>query len=285
MAVDSGTCFPRNRSEVLDPGGLVRDVLLVEGRRAGRLLVGEGALMALGGGCGIVGRCRGHVSEEGLVFGRRAADEIGGVPREDVGEVVFFLATVGDDLPVLVQLVVVILETARLGVPLVPARRDVARVVRTVAVQVLADQGGPVAVLLQAGGDRVFLQPLIAELLKASYWALVASHVVVVGVEAGEDSSPGGAAYRVAYEGLLEGGAPLGQQGVDLWHLLDGGEVQVVGENEDYVRLLSSRGLGIGFFLGWCKPHQANNEEGHRTRQEDHKKHSSPGRRPTTAPY
>src|SRR5215216_308031 len=133
MAVDSGTCFPRNRSEVLDPGGLVRDVLLVEGRRAGRLLVGEGALMALGGGCGIVGRCRGHVSEDG------------GVPGEDVGEVVFFLATVGDDLPVLVQLVVVILETARLGVPLVPARRDVARVVRTVAVQVLADQGGPVA--------------------------------------------------------------------------------------------------------------------------------------------
>src|SRR5215210_3201493 len=134
MAVDPRTCILRDRFEVLDPGGLVRDVLLVEGRRAGRLLVSEGSLMALCGGRRVVGRCRSHVSEEGVVFGRRAADKVGGVPREDVGEVVLFLATVGDDLPVLVQLVVVILETARLGVPLVPARRDVARVVRAIAV-------------------------------------------------------------------------------------------------------------------------------------------------------
>src|SRR5215208_5691565 len=99
MTVNPGTYILRDRFEVLDPGGLVRDVLLVEGRRAGRLLVGEGAFMPLGGGCGIVGRCRGYVSQEGVVFGRRASDEIGGVPGEDVGEVVLFLAPVGDDLP------------------------------------------------------------------------------------------------------------------------------------------------------------------------------------------
>jgi len=137
---------------------------------------------------------------------------------------------------------------------------------------------------LQAGGDRIFLKPLVTELLEASYRALVAPDVVVVGVEAGEDRSPGGAAYRVAYEGLLEGGALLSQQGVDLGHLLSRGVVQIVGEDEDYVWLLGSRGLGIGFFLGWCKPQQAANEEGYRTRQ-DHKKHSSAGRRATTAPY
>src|SRR5215210_892061 len=104
-------------------------------------------------------------------------------------------------------------------------------------------------------------------------------------VETGEESSPGRATHRVADEGLFKGGALLSQQGTYLGHLRGRGVVQVVGEDEDYVWLLgSSRGLGIGYFLSWCKPCQANKEEGHRTHK-DHKKHSSPGRRPTTAPY
>jgi hypothetical protein len=34
--------------------------------------------------------------------------------------------------------------------------------------------------------------------------------------------------------------------------------------------------------LGWCKPQQANNEEGHRTHK-DHKKHSCSSQKSTSA--
>ena len=49
--------------------------------------------------------------------------------REDVGEEVFGLASVGDHLTVLVDLVVVELLFVKLTVPLVPAGRDVIRLV------------------------------------------------------------------------------------------------------------------------------------------------------------
>src|SRR5918997_1683825 len=184
--VDPRTFFLRDRSEFLDPGWLVRHVLLPKGRRAGHFLVGERALVALGGSCGIVRGYRGHVGEEGVIFGRRPPYEVCGVPREDVGEVVLFFAAVGDDLPVLVQLVVVILELAYLGVPLVPTGRDVGRVVAGVVVEVLADQGGSVTFLLEPSGYRTLLESLVTELFEAPYRLLVAPHVVVVGVETGE---------------------------------------------------------------------------------------------------
>jgi hypothetical protein len=64
---------------------------------------------------------------------------------------------------------------------------------------------------------------------------------MVVSVEAGEDGGPGGAAQRLAGEGVLEGDAFFYQQGADLWHLLGGGVVQVVGEDEDDVGLIGRR--------------------------------------------
>jgi len=125
---------------------------------------------------------------------------------------------------------------AELGVPFIPARRYVGRVVPLgVVVEVLAEEGGSVTILLEAGGDRALLAPLVSELLEAPDRALVAPHAVVVGVEAGEHGRPGGTTCWVAYKGFLEGGTPFGQQRVDLGHLLGGGEVQVIGEHEDYV--------------------------------------------------
>ena len=79
--------------------------------------------MALGGlwDCGALSEV-GYIGEQGVIFVRRLPHEVGGVPREDVCDVVFLLGAVGYELTVLVELVVVILETPRLSVPLVPAR-------------------------------------------------------------------------------------------------------------------------------------------------------------------
>ena len=80
-------------------------------------------------------RCRwSNISEEGLVLWRRPPNEVGGLPREHVGEEVVFLAAVGDHLPVLVDPVVVQPLPVELAVPLVPARGDVGRIAGGVAV-------------------------------------------------------------------------------------------------------------------------------------------------------
>ena len=82
--------------------------------------------------------------------------------------------------------------------------------------------------------------PLIDELLESPTGSVVITyHVVVVVVETGEDGRPRGAAHRVAHEGLLKREALSGQQGADLGHLLSGGVVQVVGEDEDDVGPIS----------------------------------------------
>ncbi len=205
-----------------DPGRLVRDVLLVEGRGAGSILAGERILVALGGGGGVVWRRRSQVQEEGFGIGRGTPDEIRRLAGENVGEVVLGTVSVGNDLSVLVELVVVVFRIpfacispgARIllssgayihpGVPLIPAGRDVGRVIAGVAVQVLAEQSGPVALFLQANGDGGLLAPLVPELLEAPVWGLVARYAVVVGVEAGEDGRPLGTTQRVADEGVLE---------------------------------------------------------------------------------
>ncbi len=225
-----------------DRGRLVGDVFLVVGRGAGNLLLGERPLVALGGGGGSVGSGGGHVREEGLVLWSRSPNEVGGLSGEDVGKEVPFLAAVGYFFAILVDAIVVELLPIQLAVPLVPARRDVGRVAAGVPVEILAEEGSLVTLLLQADGDGVLLVPLLDELLKAPGRVVVAYHVVVVVVEAGEDGCPRGAAHRVAHEGLLEREALFGQQGADLGHLLYGGVVQVVGEDEEDV------GLGRGFF-------------------------------------
>src|SRR5918997_1919236 len=226
--------------------GVVGGGLLVEGGRPGSLLLSEGSLVALRGSRGAVWGRRSYIGEERLVLRGRSPDEVSRFFGEDVGEEVLFLAAVGDYLAVLVDPVVVELLSVQLAVPLIPTGRDVGRITGWIAVEVLAEEGGLVATLLQACSDRILLQPLVAKLLEAPIGGLVALYAAGVGVEAGEDGGPRGAAQRLAGEGSLEGGALLGQQGAQVGHLLSGGVVQIVGENEDHVGpvgyLLCSRG-------------------------------------------
>src|ERR671916_382066 len=119
--------------------------------------------------------------------------------------------------------------------PFVPAWRDVARIGLSVPVEVLAEQAGQIAFFLQADGNRVFLKPLRAKLLEASVRRFIVLHLVVVGVEAGKNGSPGRAAQRLASEGVVERGAFFYQQRAQVGHLLGRGVVQVVGEDEDDV--------------------------------------------------
>ena len=70
----------------------------------------------------------GDVHEEGAGILRGTPDEVGGLPGEDISVVVLGVATVGDDLAVLVYLVIVELVLIHPAVPLVPAGRDVGRI-------------------------------------------------------------------------------------------------------------------------------------------------------------
>ena len=212
------------------------------------LLLRESTLVTLRGSRRPMWRRRCNVHKEGSGIGGGTLCKIRSLPGEDVGEEVFGLIPVGDLLSVFVDSVVVELLVVQFAVPFVPARWDVGRVVRRVPVQVLAEEGGLVAGFLQANGDEVLLVPLGDELLKAPIRRLIAQYVVVVIVQTGEEGSPGGAAHRVADEGLLEGGALIGQQGDYLGHLLSRNEVQVVGEDEDDVG--PTGGRLRPFFLG-----------------------------------
>src|SRR4028119_2394674 len=234
--LDLGSLFVGDPIHVPNPGRLVRDVLLIERWGLKNFILRESAFVALSRGGGSVGCSRGHVGEEGLVLRCRPPNEVAGLLGENVGEEVPFLAAVGDLLTVLVDAVVVELLPVELAVPLVPARRDVGPVPPPVTVEVFAEESGPVAALLKAGGYRILFGPIVTELLEASGRGTVALYAAVVGVEAGEDGGPRGATDREAHEGVLEGGALVAHKGADLGHLLGRGVVKVIGENEDYVR-------------------------------------------------
>src|SRR5690606_34549583 len=94
--------------------------------------------------------------------------------------------TVRDDLPVLVERIVVARMRVAADVPFVPSGRH-AVAFWHVAVQVLADHRGTVAGVLQPGGDRRLLEPEKAELLVSAPRRLVADDVGVVGVLAPEN--------------------------------------------------------------------------------------------------
>src|SRR5215218_7103115 len=98
-------------------------------------------------------------------------------------------------------------------------------------------------------GDRVLLVSLGDELLEAPARGPVGQYVVVVIVEAGEDGGPRGATNRVTDEGLFEGEALLGHQGGYLGHLLSGGVVQVVCEDEEDVGPTGARLRPLFSFL------------------------------------
>src|SRR5918997_4401932 len=107
VIVDLGDLFVGEAFGLLSPGGLVGDVLLVEGGRPGSLLLSEGSLVTLRRGRGAVWGRRSYIGEERLVLRGRSPDEVGRFFGEDVGEEVLFLAAVGDYLAVLVYVVVV----------------------------------------------------------------------------------------------------------------------------------------------------------------------------------
>jgi hypothetical protein len=105
--LDLGSLFVRDPIYVPNPGRLVRDVLLIEGWGSKYLILRESAFVALSRGGRTMGRSRGHIGEEGLVLRRRPPYEVAGLPGEDIGEEVPFLAIVGDLLTVPVDPVVV----------------------------------------------------------------------------------------------------------------------------------------------------------------------------------
>jgi hypothetical protein len=122
---------------------------------------------------------------------------------------------------------------------------------------VVDHNGVPLAVVYTAANVH---DSKVLEEAEPSFRGRVALYAVVVVIEAGEAGRPRGATYRVAYEGVLEGGTFVPQQRADLGHLPDGGVVQVVGEDEKDVgapggrnlrplRRLGGFGLGRGSLL------------------------------------
>ena len=108
-----------------------------------------------------------------------------------------------------------------------------------VAVQPLADQGGPVAGLLQPGGEGV--APVLHPVPPVG--VEVAGDAVVVGVLAGDEGRPGRAAEREGVDRVGEAGAPGGEQLAHVRHVGDVGEGLVVGHHHEDVRPLAGARL------------------------------------------
>ncbi|CAA9456782.1 MAG: hypothetical protein AVDCRST_MAG01-01-5298 [uncultured Rubrobacteraceae bacterium] len=160
-----------------------------------------------------------------------------------------FLGVVVNYVAVLVEDVAQVV--ARHPVPLVPARRHVGL---GVAVHVLAEERGSVAVLLHPGRHRGVLVAQEAELLEAPARGLVGEDLVVVGVLATQGGRPARAAQGVGHERVLEGRATLDQLRAEVWHVLEHlrSEVlvsEVVGQDQDDVRALGLLALRLGRLL------------------------------------
>src|SRR5581483_9402192 len=212
----------------LDERRLVRDVRLVVAGRAERGQGGELAAVAVGRGGRGVGGEGGVVQEERLAAG--ALDELLGLLGQHVGGVVGRLRAVRLQAAVDVEGVVVVADRAGEGGPGVPAGRDVGwRGVGAVAVEVLAEQGGAVAGVVQAGGQG----GAVAEGGHPAVGPLVAQHAVVAGELAGQDGGAAGAADRGGDEGVGEG-AP--HQALDGGHGAERVPALVVGQDQHDVR-------------------------------------------------
>ncbi len=130
--------------KALEHGRLVADVGFIERRRAGQLGVPEQVQVARRRGRGAVRHERRDVKEERLPRRGRAPDHLDRLAAQHIGRVVVRRASIGHDLAVFVQLIVVThVSVGAAAVPVGPARRHAA--FGLVAVDVLAEQRGVVA--------------------------------------------------------------------------------------------------------------------------------------------
>ena len=192
---------------------------------------------------GRVGRVRRVVEEERLAA-RRVGDEVRRLLAQHVGGVLID--------PVAVELgrapvgrvahrqrvVVVPLRAGLVGAerqrgPVVPARRHVRDVRHGVLVEVLAEQPGVVAAVVQPGRQRGALFGL--ERGEATVRRPVRVHVGAVRVLPGQDRRPAGAARGVDHEGVGEVDALIDQVALDGGHVDHLVPALVVGQDQDDV--------------------------------------------------
>ncbi len=283
---------------VAHEGWLVGHVELVEARIAWRLDPGECAGVTRRGlrapRCDDVPVRRRVIDLDVEGIGAEAGDRVEGVAVDQVGEVVALLQRrrgfragrsvalgigrvglvegpvgVGDH-PVVVGLVAV--EEAGVadhGVPVVPARRHLGRVVVAVLVEELAGVAGPVAVGVQPHRDVV----LEVELVVAAAGEEVGQHPGVVRVAPGQHRRPRRAAEGVGDVVAAEGDSLCGDQVERVRHhrqrepgerigigRIEVGQSHVVGLDHDDVRL---RGRG-------CARRPCEQAGGHRAGQGQH---------------
>ena len=197
--VDLRSLRRRQERMVAQPGRLVRDVVLVEGRRARCLQPGEVGGVPRRRRVRPVRRERRDLEEERLALAGGVVDERGALAREHVGQIGARTRPVVDQLPVLVEVVVELGIAVAGDVPFVPAGWDVAllavdETLRLVAVQVLAHHRGLVAARLELGREGGVLLALRVEDRKAAVVAAVGEDPGVVRVAARE----GGRSRRAA---------------------------------------------------------------------------------------
>jgi hypothetical protein len=121
-------------------------------------------------------------------------------------------------------------------VPLVPAGGDVAT---AVLIQILAEQAGSVTGVVEAGGEVIIVVACRLERVYAAVGAVVGDDAGVVRVLPAQDRRARGAACGEGSEGVGEGRTLADQLLFDLRHLGEQGEIGVVGEDKQDVRLLA----------------------------------------------
>src|SRR5215217_949730 len=226
-----GVAEPRQLSY---PGGLVRDVPLVEGGQARGLQALVGVPVARGRGRRTVRSLGCHVSKERLATRNTNSNEHPGFPAFHVGEIV---ASFGAEVPYSALVVCVITKVpAPGGEPVIPAWGHEGFVLD--GAEVLTNEGGPVASRIEASCHVVLLVAFVPVGLPASSPptdVLVGPYPGVVSILAAHDGGPAGTAKWVGDEGVRKAHALGLKHGASLWHVLEIAFSHVVGEDEDDV--------------------------------------------------
>src|SRR5215216_6647458 len=234
MAVYLGLLDVVEPRQLSYPGGLVRDVPLVEGGqpRGFQAVVSVPVTRGRNGrrvrsfGC--------HVSKERLATRNAFSNEHPGFPAFHVGKIV---ASFGAEVPYSPLVVGAIIKvSAPGGEPVIPAWGHEGFVLD--AAEVLTDEGGPVASRIEARCHVVLLVAFVPVGLPASSPptdVLVGPYPGVVSILAAHDGGPAGTAKWVGDEGVRKAHALGLKHGASLWHVLEIAFSHVVGEDEDDV--------------------------------------------------